>query len=457
LKSVFIIAIVAVTMIGVMVPSVFAFGEIIFSQVIEIFETKENGIMKFNQLVGIAIDKDGKIYAADFSNFGIQIFDSSGNFDSFISIEGKPHGVEVVRNIVYVAVWGKSTAHVGSHIELFFINGTKITSFLGPMQPGDIAINDLGDIYVTDYHGSGTIEIFDSSGNLLETLTVPLTSDGKNALLTGITLDDLENIYVTDYGNNRVMKLDSSGNLLFEFILPLEEEKFKAPNNIEIGPNGNFFVTDILDRVLIFDSSGNFSHSFGESGDGDGQFIQPHGIVIDDFGRIYTAEYNGNRIQIFDTVVGETVVGETVVGETVVGETVVGETVVAPQESSKGGGCLIATATYGSELAPQVQQLRELRDNQLLQTESGTAFMGTFNDIYYTFSPIIADYERDNPYFKEAVKIAITPMINSLSLMENANSESEVLSIGISVIMLNLGMYLGVPAIVVIGIKKKLD
>ena len=50
---------------------------------------------------------------------------------------------------------------------------------------------------------------------------------------------------------------------------------------------------------------------------------------------------------------------------------------------SKGGGCLIATATYGSELAPQVQQLRELRDNQLLQTESGTAFMGTFNDIYY--------------------------------------------------------------------------
>jgi hypothetical protein len=123
--------------------------------------------------------------------------------------------------------------------------------------------------------------------------------------------------------------------------------------------------------------------------------------------------------------------------------------------TSEGGGCLIATATYGSELAPQVQQLRELRDNQLLQTESGTAFMGTFNDIYYSFSPIIADYERENPYFKEAVKLAITPMISSLSFMENAESESEVLSIGISVIALNLGMYLGVPAIVVVGIKKR--
>ena len=132
-----------------------------------------------------------------------------------------------------------------------------------------------------------------------------------------------------------------------------------------------------------------------------------------------------------------------------------GQCVVDTSKSSKGGGCLIATATYGSELAPQVQQLRELRDNQLLNTESGTAFMSTFNDIYYSFSPTIADMEREHPLFKEAVKLAITPMISTLSLMENANSESEVLSIGISVIMLNLGMYLGVPAVVIVGIRKK--
>jgi hypothetical protein len=120
----------------------------------------------------------------------------------------------------------------------------------------------------------------------------------------------------------------------------------------------------------------------------------------------------------------------------------------------EGGGCLIATATYGSELAPQVQQLRELRDNQLLNTESGTAFMGTFNDIYYSFSPTIADIEREHPLFKEAVKLAITPMISTLSLMENAESEFEVLSIGISIIALNLAMYLGAPIIAMIGIRK---
>jgi uncharacterized oligopeptide transporter (OPT) family protein len=106
-------------------------------------------------------------------------------------------------------------------------------------------------------------------------------------------------------------------------------------------------------------------------------------------------------------------------------------------------------------MAAEVQQLRELRDNTLLNTESGSVFMGAFNELYYSFSPTIADMERENPMFKEIVKVGLTPMISSLSLMENANSESEVLGIGISLILLNLGMYLGVPAIVVIGIRKR--
>ena len=124
-------------------------------------------------------------------------------------------------------------------------------------------------------------------------------------------------------------------------------------------------------------------------------------------------------------------------------------------KTGNGGGCLIATATYGSEMSQQVQQLRELRDNQLLQTESGTAFIGMFNDIYYSFSPTIADMEREHPMFKEAVKLTITPMISTLSLMENADSESEVLVVGISVIVLNLGMYIAAPAIIIVGIKKR--
>ena len=112
-----------------------------------------------------------------------------------------------------------------------------------------------------------------------------------------------------------------------------------------------------------------------------------------------------------------------------------------------GGGCLIATAAYGSELAPQVQQLRELRDNTLLETKSGTAFMTGFNQLYYSFSPTIADLERQQPIFKEIMKISLTPMISSLSILNHVNieSEQEVLGYGISLILLNVGMYVGIP------------
>jgi hypothetical protein len=127
------------------------------------------------------------------------------------------------------------------------------------------------------------------------------------------------------------------------------------------------------------------------------------------------------------------------------------------ESGNENGGCLIATATYGSELAPQVQQLRELRDNQLLNTESGSAFMESFNDFYYSFSPYIADYERENPIFKEMVKIAITPMISSLSILNyvDMDSEVEVLGYGISLIVLNIGMYFVAPVVVIVGIRKR--
>ncbi len=111
------------------------------------------------------------------------------------------------------------------------------------------------------------------------------------------------------------------------------------------------------------------------------------------------------------------------------------------------GGCLIATATFGSELAPQVQQLRELRDNTILNTFSGTSFMTSFNQIYYSFSPTIADIERQNPLFKEAVKIAISPMLSSLSILNyvNIDSEQEMLGYGIGIIFMNIGMYFIAP------------
>ena len=122
-----------------------------------------------------------------------------------------------------------------------------------------------------------------------------------------------------------------------------------------------------------------------------------------------------------------------------------------------GGGCLIATAAIGSELSPQIQQLRELRDNTVLATESGSAFMSGFNQFYYSFSPAIADMERQNPVFKEFVKFTITPLLWSLSILSHVNvdSEAEMLGYGIGIILLIISVYVVVPIVIIrYGIKR---
>jgi len=72
---------------------------------------------------------------------------------------------------------------------------------------------------------------------------------------------------------------------------------------------------------------------------------------------------------------------------------------------SQNGGCLIATATYGTELAPQVQQLREIRDDIVLGTDSGTAFMSAFNSFYYTFSQLLQTGKDKIPCLKRQSRL----------------------------------------------------
>ncbi len=130
---------------------------------------------------------------------------------------------------------------------------------------------------------------------------------------------------------------------------------------------------------------------------------------------------------------------------------------VCVAEQQGGGGCLIATAAFGSEMAPQVQFLREIRDGTVLQTQSGSTFMTGFNQFYYSFSPAIADYERENPAFKETVKIAITPMLTSLAILNyvDIDSEEEMLGYGIGIILLNIGMYFIAPAAIIFKIRNR--
>ncbi len=126
--------------------------------------------------------------------------------------------------------------------------------------------------------------------------------------------------------------------------------------------------------------------------------------------------------------------------------------------NGEGGGCLIATAAFGSEMSEQVQILREMRDNIVLNTDTGKSFMAGFNQIYYSFSPTVSDWERQNPVFKEVVKISLLPMLFSLSILNHADPDSNqsVFGYGLTIILMNVGMYVVAPTVTILKLKSAL-
>jgi branched-chain amino acid transport system substrate-binding protein len=122
------------------------------------------------------------------------------------------------------------------------------------------------------------------------------------------------------------------------------------------------------------------------------------------------------------------------------------------------GGCLIATAAYGSELAPQVQFLREIRNDSLLSTAAGTSFMAGFNQFYYSFSPAVADLERENETFRDVVRTAITPGIYALNVMVLADpgSELSIIVFGLLSVAAVTGIYVAMPSLAVYAVARRI-
>ena len=363
LKSVFIIAIVAVVMIGVMVPNVFAANQI--------FESQELGIT----------------FSAPVDNISITLPPTTVNhvvWDASTLNGATASGSELTK-----------TASTGWHSG----NGFSTQSINPSTGGGEIVFMKQADAGV-----SGTI------AGLTKTSSV---SSG------GAFHGDYMMYWDWIYENNVWNVFNFPGvkkdvNNVFNFTGHSNTDVMK----IKMDSNGlvTYYVNDVLIYTSTLTASGDY-YFYGE--------------VYNQNKKIFSANWGANPDPTRSTT------------------GVISTGIQSPEE---GGGCLIATAAYGSEMSPQVQLLREIRDNQLMNTESGTAFMSTFNNVYYSFSPAIADMEREHPMFKEAVKLGLTPMLSSLAIMENANSESEVLGLGLSVIALNLGMYIALPAFGIIKV-----
>ena len=135
----------------------------------------------------------------------------------------------------------------------------------------------------------------------------------------------------------------------------------------------------------------------------------------------------------------------------------------AQSGNSTSSGCLIATAAFGSELAPQVQQLRGFRDNIALKTMAGSSFMQVFNTWYYSFSPAVADYERDAPWLKSAVRVAVYPLLGILDLSAAVygalgfSSEAAIVGAGLTASSLIGLVYFAPVSAVLVATRRRWD
>ena len=175
-------------------------------------------------------------------------------------------------------------------------------------QVAGVAITPAGNLMVL-HRGDRAFLEFDPDGNFVRGF-----GEGMFGRAHGLRYDEDGNMWVTDGGRHTVMKLDPDGAVLIALGVPGERgvwdeaagrRTFDEPNDVAVASNGDVFVvqghTRGEPRVLKFDPDGNFLTMWGSRGDGPSQFSVAHSIVIDAEDRLYVADRENQRVQIFDT------------------------------------------------------------------------------------------------------------------------------------------------------------
>ena len=140
----------------------------------------------------------------------------------------------------------------------------------------------------------------------------------------------------------------------------------------------------------------------------------PDGMILRFETNPVTPPIGGTRISILTVTVSGAPVGTHMVTIIGTGGSVTHSATLTVQVPGIAGPCLIATATYGSELSEEVQFLRGFRDNSILKTNTGSDFMIAFNAWYYSFSPSVAGFISDHPSLRTIVKFVLYPLIGIL-------------------------------------------
>ncbi|MFB5761966.1 cadherin-like beta sandwich domain-containing protein [Paenibacillus medicaginis] len=301
---------------------------------------------------GVATDSSGNLYIADYANNRVRKVDSSGNISTVAgtgsegySGDGRaattaqlnnPFGVAVDNSgNLYIADFNNNRIRkVDSLGNISTVAGTGSEGYSGDGRaattaqlagPTGVAVDNSGNLYIADFMNN-RIRKVDSSGNISTVAGTGengYSGDGGAATTAqlsdpqGVAVDSSGNLYIADRGNNRIRKVDSSGNI--STVAGTGEWGYSGdggaattaqlyyPFDVAVDSSGNLYIADAINqRIRKVDSLGNISTvagtgEAGYSGDGGAattaQLNNPFGVAVDNSGNLYIADFNNNRIR----------------------------------------------------------------------------------------------------------------------------------------------------------------
>ena len=260
----------------------------------------------------IVVDDSGNIYEAELNGEKIQKFDAmhtfvgawgtsdSGNMDFF-----NPNGIAYYAGYIYLADtmnWciKKINASTGEFVSKY---GDGSSYF-----PYGIAIDGVGGyIYVADTLYSVVHKLKLSDGSTVVEWNASGAIYGEpNAVAVGS-----DGIYVADRANNTIIKLDATtGDIDTSWGdsgsiggYGAGNSNLNSPRGVAVDSSDNIYVADSgNNRIMKFESTGEYITKWGIFGTGDGQFSNPNNVAVDSNGIIYVADTENNRVVVIDSV-----------------------------------------------------------------------------------------------------------------------------------------------------------
>lgn len=168
-------------------------------------------------------------------------------------------------------------------------------------QTPGVTLDDHDQVYVST-RSTPAVQVYRTDGTFVRAWDI---KDATGAHF--IRVDSEGNIWTTDIKSHLVCKHSPEGKVLLSLgeagRAGTDEKHFDRPTDVVVLPRGDIFITDGYGnrRVIHFDKTGKYINQWGEAGTKPGQFALPHAIVADTHGRLYVADRENARIQVFDT------------------------------------------------------------------------------------------------------------------------------------------------------------